>query len=453
MTSQEIADAAVAGSWSVLCGHMELRRADDALVVSGSGKIGYDSDGVLGFTLIVDEEKVRAPEGPVGQLVSDSSYLRLNALDENGRYWRSPRVLVDHEEWRSRVEVRRSALWQIESTRHGDNPVAEETLGTRLLFPEAVHLRHNCETTTTRRVGTAKPSYGISWAASEIAVADYALTISEEGRDSLALAIESKAGSVTRNTEARAVEALRFVTARPLSWVVAERSGPDWEQIELRRRVVRGRPGRWLPPLPVQLEHPWSMFARYFAHVITNDVDLHQLSVRVDQVVEGSYWGAALQAVILAAAVEGVLSSEFAGLEVPPTVSPDEQEAAIAVVEAASLSDSVRRRLLHRAKELTAVTPTAKLRALVTAGVCTKREVDSYLRLRNSHVHGGTVTARATPEGVDDLLSSLTLFHRLVLAAIGYSGPMRDYAPPADDTERWTTVQVTAPCLGGTRAD
>lgn len=56
MTSQDIADAAAAGAWSVLCGHMEPRRADDALIVSGSGKVGYDGDGVLGVTLIVDVE-------------------------------------------------------------------------------------------------------------------------------------------------------------------------------------------------------------------------------------------------------------------------------------------------------------------------------------------------------------------------------------------------------------
>jgi hypothetical protein len=436
----------VAGTWSMLCHDMRLSRGrDGALVASGSGRIGYESDGSLWFTLVATVEHEPLPRRAVGTLVEPESYLDLTSIDEWGRTWRASRVLVDREDWRNGVRIFEGQIWQLVWTKSDDGSDRLAATGVRLLIPEAVELRHNRPVEVIRRVGSSSSQRRLSIAASEVSAAGFAMTIAgEEGGLSISIAAES--GGITARTEAGALEALRFVTARPLSWVIAERTGPGWEQVELRRRLVRGRPNRWLPPIDYREDEIWPMFGKYFEHVAARDCEIPQISVRVEQVIEASNWSTSMQALVFGAAVEGVLSSEFRSLDVAPAVSEDQKQDAIALIEASNLPEIVRNRLLNRARELTAVTPKMKLGALVEKGVCTSKVVEAFFALRHPHVHGRAVPARATQRGVDDLLSALSLFHRLVLAAIGYSWPMRGYAPPGDDTEaRWQTVSFTAP--------
>ena len=82
-------------------------------------------------------------------------------------------------------------------------------------------------------------------------------------------------------------------------------------------------------------------------------------------------------------------------------------------------------RLTGLVRGLDAATSSSRLHALAHQGVITTEEVEAWRKLRNKLSHG------TLPEfgqmRVDNAHHVLTLFHRLVLHCVGFSGELRDY--------------------------
>ena len=90
------------GTWRVDCSSIELRQRDveKPHVCCGPGFLFQDEEHQLGFRLYVTQEE-QAPhldffshKLEAGQIIPETSYYDLTALDEEGRLWRSDHLLM-----------------------------------------------------------------------------------------------------------------------------------------------------------------------------------------------------------------------------------------------------------------------------------------------------------------------------------------------------------------------
>ena len=252
--------------------------------------------------------------------------------------------------------------------------------------------------------------------------------------DALWLEIDPEGQRLTPHIEARIVEALQFVLARPMPWVFREKEDGKARCIEVRPRTTI-RVARRFPPISFARvqggETVWGLCDQYLRHVMNHKgEEWHPLSERVHSVLAASAGSLETHALTLAVEIEGILKSEFPTVGAPDETFRDQIRRAAELINTSSLVESAKKRIANRLKNMCGPTATDQLHGLAKVGDVTAEYVRAWTRLRHRLAHAGH-SHRLPPQEFIDLLTSVTvLLHELVFAAIGYHGCYTDYGRP-----------------------
>jgi hypothetical protein len=143
-------------------------------------------------------------------------------------------------------------------------------------------------------------------------------------------------------------------------------------------------------------------------------------------------------AVSTSAAIEGVLS--HMGIVVAPDlrVPAEDRAKAIDFFEHSGWNGNLVKRLIDFVKGLENVTASSRLHTLVEQGVITSAEFAAWKWIRNRLLHG--TLPELSQQLIDNAHHVLTLFHRIVLHCIDFTGELRDYGEP-----NWPLVSCGRP--------
>jgi hypothetical protein len=144
-------------------------------------------------------------------------------------------------------------------------------------------------------------------------------------------------------------------------------------------------------------------------------------------------------ALVQCVAIEGVLTEYFPAYGAPTESEIASMEKSVAVVNDADMDCDMRKRIVGLIATMRNQSPRKALKDLRDAGCISDGMVRAWNQ-RNSLAHGRILSAgglHSIQDVLDDSNTVLSLFYKLLLLYIGYSGRMYDYTP-----EGWTFLQA-----------
>lgn len=383
-----------AGGWELDCYRIVLRQrtAADPEVYSGPGWVRQLHDGEFAYKILVAEglraNRLLTHKLPAGTVIPDEAYFDLCATDEMGRQWKAERIRpksISSGLTHSVVEGVLSRLVSVSET-------VAHNAHAKILFAEKAEFPCTTGTETKTTInGRLRASSQKTNAAEFTSCGHRFLLLMENGALWLEIDPESEL-LLAPSIETRTVEALQFVLARPMPWVLLEKEERDVCWTEVRPRTTT-RLLRWFPPIwfsrVAGAAAVWQLCDRYLQHIIHHPgEEWHPLSERIYSVLQASNASVEAHALTLGVQIEGILKSELG-----KTGEPKRRSAA------------------------------DRLHSLANKGLITADLVPAWRKLRNSSAHADSKDTIALQEFSDLLISVTSLLHQLVFAAIGYRGP------------------------------
>jgi hypothetical protein len=193
--------------------------------------------------------------------------------------------------------------------------------------------------------------------------------------------------------------------------------------------------GKVYPPLahrdPVNPDH-WQLYAKYFEYVrkCQDEKRWHQVSIFIRRILEASNASSEIQCLALGVAIEGLLKTEFGDLpkqadELFKWIDPAKE-----ILKQSQIPPKITERMAHVIDGMQRPRPEDQLQELVNQAVITKKEKDTWSKLRHSSAHPKQAFVEDIKKSFDEFDTVLTLFYKLVFCRIGYSGKYTDYGTP-----------------------
>jgi len=445
LTSDEI-DQIRAGRWEIDCSEITLTGRGGSVEYQGPGSLRQMPTGRLAFKLYgnVSGSKLFAfGSGAAGEIIPESEYYGLHAIDVTGRVWNSGHFLV-HE--RGTVDGSRSVfsgeLWQLVH-RYEFRGSAPETVVLRCFQDLEIPL--NSATITPTSVAGVQAVEAFNTNASRFSACGMQFILTRDVAG-LVVTITTAAAPLPPHIETRFEEALQFVLAHPVLWTIIEKSAGRNGSVEIRSLPQpEVRPPRAQPPISFRHvwapDEVWQMCACYLAHVLPYEppegkVWYHPLSDLVHAVIEASRASIDAEALELSVAVEGILNQEFPAIGSPTAEMEVELDRARALIAQSELSQEVKTRIDGAVQAMKQARAKDRLRELVNLGAVAREQVKAWERLRNPSSHAVRAHERDLQDVVNLCGQVLVLFYNLIFWRIGYRGHYTDYG-----TKGWPTRQ------------
>jgi hypothetical protein len=433
----QIKDQFISGDLVLYC---SLIRLDQCGVTtapktySGSGSITLNPrEGFAGnfvspasvhmFAQLMEDQKLIS-----GEIVPDSYYYRLQATSVDGTTWTNPKVAIRLNPGAAGTLVTFEMDFLATSS-----PVSDAArTAVQFVFLEALPFPLTAATHTTHKGPDDEQS---SWKRDrgEHRTARMQMKYREwkdEPSHSEFAAILSEPAPL--GFETRLVEALRFATAVPASWVLLEYVQGGMAHLELSPH----RPAQnHLVNEPLQAREAPSDFFRlletYYVHSCghANGDEFSQLSAAMGALFTLKGLDISGISLVIGVAIEALLKEEFSELESNDRKLVEEVESVEKVIDSLiAIRENSRDRMKGSMSGLKSTRAQDKLSKLQKLGLITPLELQQWKKLRNTSAHGAL---RVDPQEWQQLLRRIfavtTLAYKLAFLRIGYFGPYTDY--------------------------
>jgi hypothetical protein len=444
-------DALGEGTFRLDCLAMQLRerKTKAPREYKGAGLIEQNEAGGLVLRLTAPEARPTAPQlGVPGQLIAEEEYWSLTATDLSGRRWEASHM-IPHEHWAAGGLgcVVTGDVYELVSV----EPVVALATHERLelnVFDD-LGLPYTGHTRTTVETG-ARNAYRVERNRTELSDEDLGLPFSlhvesSDGRTRL----RARGESLPPRLNLRVVEALQFVTGRPIQGGVERVVSGATERTVIRGELTRSNSRGVEPPVPTEIADArndfWRLFSAYLRYVNAWPSDeFHPLSTEWDSLVKLGSAGLETRALVLAVAVEAVL--RIVEAEAPTTPAPltgsnlitaEWVERIDTFLEREQCPMRVRKRIRGFFKPLFDVSPSNRLTWLAERGALDTEVLPSRGKLRNTRAHGSKDGLRTPDEIVAACDAVLGLLYQLAFHAVGYSGTFTNYGKLGWPAERY----------------
>lgn len=452
MLGPEEIDAISRGVWELDCPEMTLTDFSGSPVHRGPGWVRQIDKGQLAFKLfaaVVPREIVLKSGGAVGQLVPDSAYDELRAVDSVGRMWKAQRLLPGQYRTESETVILTGDIWRMQAS-------SEACPSDRSTFDMWWFVDLDFPSNTVTHVQTSRSGRPVHESASRNAArfsacgVDFELVKTDR---SVRLRGESN-GGMRPNFETRAAEALLFVLGRSLPCTVLEKheAGTRWVEVSsLPRTPLEPRLGA-----PIGFRDPrvaddvWRLFGLYLAHILPykpaeGEGWLHPLSERIELLIEASCASVDVEGLVLGVAVEDVLRTEFKELGTPSPEMQTEIDRAMTLIADSDLRPELKKRIRSAVGNMKSARAEDRLRSLVDAGAIMLEQVESWRNLRNFFAHSHRFNERKDSQELLDLCGKvLVLFYHLIFWRIGYCGSYTDYGSEGYPTRQYRATSASS---------
>jgi hypothetical protein len=435
----------ISGSFVLHCSVIELEQCGATSVAktyAGSGSITLDPrEGFTGnfvtaapvhlFTqFMVDQELV------IGEIVPDSYFYRLRATAVDGTTWINPKVAIRVQPGvaGTLVTFRPDFLTTSRPAVDANRTAVAFVFLDTLPFPL---------TATTNVIQKGPGGEQTFWKrdGSRQETAKMGLTYQEWKEGTVHCEFTAVfTEPAPLGFENRVLEAIRFVTAVPASWVMLEYNQGGQVYLEL---CPYRTPQHHLIDAPLRAsEHPDDFFRllqTFYVHACGNTVgeEFSQLSTAIGSLFSLKGVDMAAISLVIGVAIEALLKVEFSDLEdTDPALVADVQAVEKMIDSMTEIPESTRNRMKGSMGGLKSTRAQDKLGKLQKMGLVTLAELEHWKKLRNTSAHG---SLRVDPEKVQQHLQRIysvaTLAYKLAFLRIGYFGPYTDYGAP-----RWPTA-------------
>ena len=445
LSDEEIEDLSH-GLWMMDCSHIQLKpRNSDASIFSGPGSISQDKEGQLRYKFYAPqpgdgEDLWRDNYGEPGEIIPESAYYDLTAVDAKGREWHAERIL------RGSMSIGTDGApvfsgWLKSIACEGELPEKVSVKGSTLSFTvfDQVEIPSNTITSERRRVSGWSHSRHEDLAAWSFKAAGFEFLLSNDRKDRLQIKAIARQDELATYFGERVLETLFFVLGRPLYPTITRYRCLRQTKCILNSRRIMLRGARHNPPFDIGMtSHPKTgkltaepyrkLFLPYFSHILSYDEQRHPLWAQLNAVYEasaGTFIDA--QALTLAVAIESILGSEFADIGKPSAQDIERVKEALAYWDDWEGDKTFKQRVKGSVSQIKSVRAGDKMKELAARGAISSKSLKAWQRLRNANAHNYQNNS-LKPEEFHELLGVVqTLFYQLIFHAIGYRGVYRDY--------------------------
>lgn len=248
--------------------------------------------------------------------------------------------------------------------------------------------------------------------------------------DQFVMAVTSKNPSIPNLVETRAIESLQFLLGRAIDWHTFEKHEKGKEYIKVQ--AIHAPTGTIRPPLryrgPREADY-WNLYTKYFQYISqnTNEATWHPISIFIHRILDAREASIETQCLALTVVVEGLLRTECGDLAKLPDDSLIGIEQAKGILHESKIPAHIVKRIADVIDGMKKARVSDQLQELLGRGIITKKEKDTWTKLRNSSAHPEHPFFQDFEETVEAFDRVLTLFYKLVFHRIGYCGKYTDY--------------------------
>jgi len=422
--------------WQLDCSQMKLVRNDFTHALEGPGYIRMEPDGSLAFKLYFNEPMDEAQglmwlSERFGRLIPTNKCYKLTANDSYGRMWEATNVLPNTRfVIPSNAPVSGDIYLPLKGFFNSDHKLAHGQLS--FVCFENYNFPFN-SATTKYHDEDGKPikiGWSLDTAKFEVDELDFFLTNRD---DQFLISITSKTPSIASIVEMRAIEALQFLLGRAIDWriCVKHENGVECIVIRCAHPVATAihPPIRYRGPKGAEY---WQLYTKYFEYICQNkDKDSwHPISTFIHRILEARKASIEMQCLALSVVVEGLLRTEFGAWAKPSEDLLNWIDKAKNILNLSSPPPSIINRLGGAINSMKRASASDQLQELLKQAIITKKEKDTWSKLRNSSTHPERAFFENYKDAIDAFDTVLTLFYKLIFYRIGYCGKYTDYRTP-----------------------
>jgi hypothetical protein len=436
----QIKDRFISGNFVLHCSLIKLDQCGVMTApktYSGSGSITLNPrEGFAGsfvspapvhiFAQLMEDQKLVS-----GEIIPDSHFYRLQATSVDGTTWTNPKVAIRLNPDAAGTLV----TFDLDFLATTSPATDASRTAAQFVFLEALPFPLTAATRTTQKGPDDEQS---SWKRDRGERRTARMHVKyrewkEEPAHSQFTAILS--GPAPFGFENRLVEALRFATAVPASWVMLEYVQGGMVHFELSPYRP---PQNHLVNEPLQArETPLDFFRlleTYYVHSCghAKGEEFSQLSTAIGALFALKGLDISEISLVIGVAIEALLKEGFSDLEdTDPELVAEVESVEKMIDSLITIRENSRDRMKGSMGGLKSTRAQDKLGKLQKLGLVTPSELQHWKKLRNTSAHGAL---RVDPQKWQQLLQRIfavtTLAYKLAFLRIGYFGPYTDYGSP-----------------------
>lgn len=417
------------GKLELICPEMELLvfPSFEEIALKGAGLIRSDDIGGLYFRMVAPARGAPHPSLKLSKLPGESydngDFVMLRAIDENGREWRSERLLVDLS--REIPTPNYSIKKNLVSLLHSAGRITIGASSLRVIIPNSPSVPLNHSTVTRKSVGQRVISISGSVDHHEHRIGEADIVFRLEEQNLLAVSAESSKNFLF-SWPGSICQALSWAVAGSVRPAVTVRGFDDREDLWLQSGPFFRHSS--ILPRPVYTRGPegaddfWCLIERFVTYV-TNDPVPGRSTALIDELEgirrgsEGSFQTACLT---MAIGIESIVNLVLGQKESRRTGSSELVDLIKHLAEWMP-EGKLKTRVLSMLAALTNVRTQDVLYAWSKRTSVEEKLIDGWKDLRNPKAHGAVIEEK---EGWGLYCSAAELMNRVVASAIGYEGPI-----------------------------
>lgn len=419
--------------WQLDFGIGRLIRNDGTLSMEGPGYIRIEPDGRMVFNLYWREpldvqQRFKLVAEHFVKLIPLEKCYTLTVTDSYERTWQTSNILPDMPLSTQREP---SVGGQIHGPLMGlsQSPCKSR----RAQFAFRCFEKYECpfnSATTKYHDENGKPvktGWSLDTAEFSINELDFVLRNID---DEFLMAVTSKEPSIPSLVENRAIESLQFLLGRAIDWHTFEKHENGNEYIKVQ--ATHTPTGTIHPPLryrgPGETDH-WNLYTKHFQYICqnTDETTWHPISIFIHRILEARKASIETQCLALSVAAEGLLRTDLGDLAKPQDDLLTGIEQAKGILNESKIPGHIVKRIADVVDGMKKARVSDQLQELLGRGIITKKEKDTWTKLRNSSAHPECPFFENFEETVDAFDTVLTLFYKLIFHRIGYCGKYTDY--------------------------
>lgn len=368
-----------------------------------------------------------------GQLIPESHYFSLCAIDTFGQEWTCPSVSVKFDYFDECTVVSLTCGW-LKQISHSE--CSQDSV--HMMFLENLNFPLNIlEKRTTERGD--KKSTSRTYTVSECTLSSgIQLRYGKAQNDTEWYELIAKCPPPTKlplNYALRLIETVRFISATAISYSVCETILNGTKTLELSATRALST-GIFPPPLPTRrdiTEDFYNLFDCYIKYVSskTSNEKFSDLTTKIGGLYQLKDVSLDAVALLVSVAIEGITQHEFNTIGHPSKSTISDLEKIITSIKSLDIGVIVRDRSLGSLSGISTSRVDDKLKVLKDESAITQEEIRAWKSLRNSAAHGALhISEERLQKSLDQIYCAATLLYKLIFLAIGYRGTFLNYSIP-----------------------
>lgn len=427
------------GSFELFCPQMELQRpsARGLRKYTGHGVVRYDSQHRLQFELNAVESRTgidalddlqELTSVPLGDVIPDSHYFSLMAIDAKGRTWRSSEISPDIKPDRATGGTRVSgsldeAAYELTAADEDNTSFFYVIALGKLKAPTNVSISDLDD--SEKPIKSNKRGLKINHQLYSVLILS--------SPESFSVRITNTWDILPLHFDKRVIETLQFILARPLLFILMFQQDSQTSKLTLYSKRQRQAEARLSPPIRLDevdaIDDIGNLFCRYLDFILQHEhKTFHSVSGQVNSILYASAGFFETEAIALSVAIESILKDNLPNIGLPSEQLKKELNEAVEYIKSWRGSPEVRKRIEGSIKAM--LTPRAldKLAALEIKRVITTEQRAEWSYIRNRMAHSGRLDSISAEELIPRINRLLILFYRIIFYIIGYQGKYTDYS-------------------------